>query len=114
MISEHVLDQEGGGDFTKDFTALTEQDYITPFTCPKGQDYDAITTGKNAAKAVVELFPYNFKNATHRTHLTDNGKKMFLNPNTLPPYAPLQIQSIRPSTGSQCSDSQNGQDSPIL
>jgi hypothetical protein len=112
MISEHVLDQEGGGDFTKDFTALTEQDYIAPFTCPKGQDYDAITTGKNAAKAVVELFPYNFKNAQN----IPNGqrKKMFLNPNTLPPYASLQIQSIRPSTGPQCSDSQNGQDSPIL
>ena len=38
MISaEHVFNHEEVDDFTKDFTASPEQDYITLFICPKGQ-----------------------------------------------------------------------------
>jgi hypothetical protein len=40
MISEHDFnhDHEGADDFTKDFTASPEQDYITPFIYLKGQE----------------------------------------------------------------------------
>jgi hypothetical protein len=111
MISEH----EEVDDFTRDFTASPEQDYITLFIYPKGQDYDEIAVGKNAAKAIVELFPHNFTKTTYRTYLTANGKKtLFSNSSTLPPCASLQIPSIRLSIGSQCSDSRNGQASRIL
>ena len=110
MISEH----EEVDDFTRDFTASPEQDYITLFIYPKGQDYDEIAVGKNAAKAIVELFPHNFTKTTYRTYLTANGKILFSNSSTLPPYASLQIPGIRLSIGSQCSDSRNGQASRIL
>jgi hypothetical protein len=76
MISEHGFNQEGADDLTKDFTAPIDQDYITLFIYLKGQEYDAITVGKNAAKAIVELFPYNFTKssepltrATHESRL---------------------------------------------
>jgi hypothetical protein len=57
MISEHVFNHEEVDDFTKDFTASPDQDYITLFIYLKGQEYDEITVGKGAAKAIVELFP---------------------------------------------------------
>jgi hypothetical protein len=74
MISEHVFNHEGADDFTKDFTASLEQDYITLFMYKKGHQYDPITVGKNAAKAIVKLFPCNFTEETYRTYLTDNKK----------------------------------------
>ena len=78
MISEHDFNHEGADDFTKDFTASPEQDYITLFIYLKGQEYDAITVGKNAAKAIVKLFPYNFTEETYRTYLTANEKNIIL------------------------------------
>ena len=53
MTSEHVFNHEEVDDFTRDFTASPEQDYIALFIYPKGQDYDEITVEKNAAKAIV-------------------------------------------------------------
>jgi hypothetical protein len=113
VISEHVFNHEEVDDFTKDFTASPDQDYITLFIYPKGQEYDEITVEKNAAKAIVELFPHNFTKTTHRAYLTANGKILFPNPSTLPPYASLQIPSTRLSIGPQCPDSRNGQVSLI-
>ena len=78
MTSEHVFNHEEVDDFTKDFTASPDQDYITLFIYLKGQEYDAITVGKNAAKAIVELFPYNSTNETHRTYPTANEKNVIL------------------------------------
>jgi hypothetical protein len=78
MISEHVFNHEEVDDFTKDFTASPEQDYITLFIYPKGQDYDEETVGKNAAKAIVELFPHNFTKTTYRTYQTVNGRNIIL------------------------------------
>jgi hypothetical protein len=43
MISEHDFSQEGADDFTNDFTASLEQDYITLFMYQKGHEYDPIT-----------------------------------------------------------------------
>jgi hypothetical protein len=77
MISEHEFNQDGAEDFTNDFTASPEQDYVTLFMYPKGHDYDPITVGKNAAKAIVRLFPYNFTELTYRTHLTATEKILF-------------------------------------
>ena len=77
MISEHDFSQEGAEDFTNDFTASPEQDYITLFMYQKGHDYDPITVGKNAAKTIVKLFPYNFTAQTYRTYLTVTEKKLF-------------------------------------
>ena len=88
MISEHVFYHEGADDFAKNFTASLEQDYITLCMYQKGHQYDPITVGKNAAKAVVKLAPYNFTEETHRTYLTADEKILFLSSNTLPPNAP--------------------------
>ena len=74
MQSEHGFSQEGAEDFTNDFTASPDQDYITLFMYHKGHDYDPITVGKNAAKTIVKLFPYNFTAQTYRTHLTVTEK----------------------------------------
>ena len=87
MISEHDFNHEGAYDFTNDFTASLEQDYITLFMYQKGQEYDPITVGKNAAKAIVKPFPYNFTEETYRTYLTANEKILFLSSSTLPPNA---------------------------
>ena len=78
MISEHDFSQEGADDFTNDFTASLEQDYITLFMYQKGHEYDPITVGKNAAKAIVKLFPYNFTEGSYRTYLTANEKNIIL------------------------------------
>jgi hypothetical protein len=78
MISEHDFSQEGADDFTNDFTASLEQDYITLFMYQKGHEYDPITVGKNAAKAIVKPFPYNFTAETYRTYLTATEKNIIL------------------------------------
>ena len=88
MQSEHGFSQEGAEDFTNDFTASPDQDYITLFMYHKGHDYDPITVGKNAAKTIVKLFPYNFTAQTYRTHLAVTGKKIFWSSSTLPSNAP--------------------------
>ena len=78
MISEHVFNQDEEEDFTNNFTASLEEDYVTLFMYPKGPEKDPIAVGKNAAKAIVSLFPYNFTKPTHRSHLTANGKNIIL------------------------------------
>ena len=40
--------------------------------------------GKNAAKAIVKLFPYNFTEETYRTYLTANEKNIILKPEYSP------------------------------
>jgi hypothetical protein len=40
MTSEHDFNHEGAYDFTNDFTASLEQDYITLFMYQKGHQYD--------------------------------------------------------------------------
>jgi hypothetical protein len=77
MISEHVFNQDEEEDFTNNFTASLEEDYVTLFMYPKGPEKDPIAVGKNAAKAIVSLFPYNFTKPTYRSHLTVNGKKYY-------------------------------------
>ena len=49
MQSEHDFSQEGADDFTNDFTASIEQDYITLFMYQKGHEYDPITVWLDAA-----------------------------------------------------------------
>ena len=77
MISEHFFCQEGADDFTNDFTASLEQDYVTLFIYQKEHEYDPITVGKNAAKTIAKLFPYNFTAETYRTYLTATEKILF-------------------------------------
>jgi hypothetical protein len=50
MISEHDFNHEEEEDFTRDFTASPDQDYITLFIYPKGQDYDEKTVGKKTLR----------------------------------------------------------------
>jgi hypothetical protein len=115
MISERGFNHDEEEDFTRDFTASPDQDYITLFIYPKGQIYDEGTVGKNAARAIVELFPHNFTKTTkYRAYQTANGKILFPNPSTLPPSASPQIPGIILSTGSQCSGSREDQASLIL
>jgi hypothetical protein len=116
MTTDCAFDHDGDEDFTRDFTASADQDYITLFICTKGQDYDKETVGKKASsRATAELSPHNFADkAKHRTYQTDNGKMLFLSPSTLPPNASLQIRSIRLSTGLQCSSSREDQASLVL
>ena len=84
MISEHVFNHEEEEDFTRDFTASPDQDYIALFIYPKGQDYDEETVGKNAARAIVELFPHNFTKTTYKTYQTVNGRNIVLKPEYSP------------------------------
>jgi hypothetical protein len=85
MISEREFNHDGDEDFTGNFTASADQDYITLFIYPKGQDYDEETVGKNAARAIVKLFPHNFAEKTkHRTYQTDNGKNIIFKPEYSP------------------------------
>jgi hypothetical protein len=115
MISEREFTHDGDEDFTGNFTASADQDYITLFIYPKGQDYHEETVGKNAARAIVKPFPHNFtKKTKYRTYQTDNGKILPSNPSTLPPNASPQIPSIRPSIGLQCSGLREDQASLIL
>ena len=78
MISEHVFNQDEEEDFTNNFAASLEQDYVTLFMHPKEHEKDPIAVGKNAAKAIVRLFPYNFTEHTYRTHLTATEKNIIL------------------------------------
>jgi len=78
MRSEHVFDQDEDEDFTNNFTASPEEDYVTLFMYPKGPAKDPFALGKNAAKAIVSLFPYNFTKPTYRSNLTANGKNIIL------------------------------------
>ena len=78
MISEHEFNQDEEEDFTNNFTASLEEDYVTLFMYPKGHEKDPIAVGKNAAKAIVSLFPYNFTKPTYRTHLTVTEKNIIL------------------------------------
>ena len=78
MISEHVFNQDEEEDFTNNFTASLEEDYVTLFMYPKGHEKDPIAVGKNAAKAIVSLFPYNFTKPTYRTHSTVTEKNIIL------------------------------------
>jgi hypothetical protein len=76
MTTEREFDHDGDEDFTGDPTASADQDYITLFICHKGQDCDKGAVGKNAARAIVKLFPHNFAEKTkYRACQTDNGKK---------------------------------------
>jgi hypothetical protein len=77
MTTDCAFDHDEDHDFTKDFTASIDQDYITPFIYNKGQDFDRETAGKKASRAIVELYPYNFADKpTYRTHQTDNENKI--------------------------------------
>ena len=58
MITDRTFDHDEDEDFTRDFTASIDQDYITLFIYNKGQDFDKETAGKKASRAIVELFPY--------------------------------------------------------
>ena len=50
MISEHEFNQDEEEDFTNNFAASLEQDYVTLFKYPKEHEKDPIAVGKNAAK----------------------------------------------------------------
>ena len=114
MITDRTFDHDEDEDFTRDFTASIDQDYITLFIYSKGRDFDKETAGKKASRAIVELFPYNFADKPkYRTYQTDNGKNIILSPSTLPSNAPPQIRSIRLSIGLQCSGSRQDQASLI-
>jgi hypothetical protein len=79
MITNCAFDHDEEQDFTRDFTASIDQDYITLFIYNKGQDFDKETAGKKASRAVVELFPYNFADKPkHRTYQTDSRKNIIL------------------------------------
>jgi hypothetical protein len=115
MISEREFNHDEDEDFTGNFTASADQDYITLFPYPKAQDYDEEAVGKNAARATVKLFPHNFAEKTkHRTYQTDNGKILSSIPSTLPPSASPQITGIRLSIGLQCSGLREDQASRVL
>jgi hypothetical protein len=87
MISEREFHHDGDEDFTGNFTASADQDYITLFLYPKGQNYDKETIIKNAARAIVKLFPHNFAEKTkHRTYQTDNGNNII----SKPEYSPVK------------------------
>ena len=101
MISEREFNHDEEEDFTRDFTASPDQDYITLFIYPKGQDYDEETVGKNAARAIVELFPHNFTKTTHKTYQAVNGRNIIPKPEYSPairiPSDP-EYQTINRST----------------
>jgi hypothetical protein len=85
MTTECEFDHDGDEDFTGDFTASADQDYIALFIYHKGQDCDKEAVGKNAARTTVELFPHNFADKTkHRTYQTDNGKTIISKPEYSP------------------------------
>jgi hypothetical protein len=90
-------------DFTRDFTASIDQDYITLFICNKGQDFDKETAGKKASRAIVELFPYNSTaKPKYRTYQADSGKNIIfkLVPLDLKYQAINRFTMLRLSAGS--------------
>jgi hypothetical protein len=81
MINEREFNHDGDEDFPGNSTASADQDYITPFIYPKGQDCGEETVGKNAARAIAKLFPHNLAEKTkHR-------KKYYLQTRVLPRQA---------------------------
>jgi hypothetical protein len=79
MITNSKFSHDEDYDFTQDFIASIEQDYITLFIYNKGQGCGSETAGKKASRAIAELYPYNFADkTTYRTYQADNGgeKKM--------------------------------------
>jgi hypothetical protein len=77
MITNCAFDHDEDQDFTRDFTASIDQDYITLFIYNKGQGFYKETAGKKASRAIAELFPYNFTaKPKYRTHQTDSGKNI--------------------------------------
>jgi hypothetical protein len=87
MITDSTFDHDEDQDFTRDFTASIDQDYITLFTYNKGQDFDKETAGKKASRATEVLFPYNFAaKSKYRTYQTDSGKN--INDRKPPPCSP--------------------------
>jgi hypothetical protein len=78
MITNSKFSHDEDYDFTQDFIASIEQDYITLFIYNKGQGFDRETAGKKASRAIAELYPYNFADkTTYRTYQSDNGKTYF-------------------------------------
>jgi hypothetical protein len=76
MTTDRTSGHDEDEDFTRDFTASIDQDYIALFIYSKGRDFDKETAGKKASRAIAELFPYNFAGKPkHRTYQTDNGKE---------------------------------------
>jgi hypothetical protein len=78
MTTESTSSHDEEQDFTRDLTVSIDHDYITLFTYSKGRELDRETAGKNALRALAELYPYNFAaKPTYRAYQTDNGKKCY-------------------------------------
>jgi hypothetical protein len=64
MITDRTFDHDEDEDFTRDFTASIDQDYITLFIYSKGRDFDKETAGKKGFTSDRRAFPLQLRRQT--------------------------------------------------
>jgi hypothetical protein len=75
MITNCAFDHDEDHDFTKDFTASIDQDYITLFIYHKGQDFDRETAGKKGFASDRRALPIQLRRQPYVQNISNDERK---------------------------------------